>query len=194
MIYDRFRAPLTLVDALPDRHEATTRLARVVSVGNGTVDVAPIGSSVVFHDIQLTGDAAPAVGDIVTIQTVRGVKTALVRSYTSGSAGSGTTVVSGTSTGTSGSTYTPPAGLAGSGLTWTTYPTVMAARAASTKVSVNTSGIDVSPTNIFAAMTTSNLSEGTNLYWTSSRVSGTAPISYNSGTGAFSLSLATTSG
>ena len=44
------------------------RLARVISIGNGTVDVCPIGSSVVLHDIPVTSATTMEVGDVVNLQ------------------------------------------------------------------------------------------------------------------------------
>ena len=44
------------------------RLARVISIGNGTVDACPIGSSVVLHDIPVTSATTMEVGDVVNLQ------------------------------------------------------------------------------------------------------------------------------
>lgn len=46
------------------------RLARVVSIGNGTVDVCPIGSSVVLHDIPVTSATTMTVGDVINLQVM----------------------------------------------------------------------------------------------------------------------------
>lgn len=46
------------------------RLARVVSVGNGTVDVCPIGSSVVLHDIPVTSATTMSPGDVINLQMI----------------------------------------------------------------------------------------------------------------------------
>lgn len=46
------------------------RLARVVSIGNGTVDVCPIGSSVVLHDIPVTSATTMSVGDVINLQVM----------------------------------------------------------------------------------------------------------------------------
>lgn len=49
---------------------STVRVAKVVSSGNGTVDVSPIGSSVVLHDIPVSGSSNLQAGDIVYLQMI----------------------------------------------------------------------------------------------------------------------------
>lgn len=49
---------------------ASVRIARVISTGNGTVDVSPIGSSVVLHDIPVSGSPSLQNGDTVYVQMI----------------------------------------------------------------------------------------------------------------------------
>lgn len=55
-------------DETPKPMPVGLRLARVISIGNGTVDVCPIGSSVVLHDIPVTSATTMEVGDVVNLQ------------------------------------------------------------------------------------------------------------------------------
>lgn len=55
-------------DETPKPMPVGLRLARVISIGNGTVDVCPIGSSVVLHDIPVTSATTMEVGNVVNLQ------------------------------------------------------------------------------------------------------------------------------
>jgi len=57
-------------DETPKPTPVSLRLARVVSIGNGTVDVCPIGSSVVLHDIPVTSAGNIQEGDVINIQMI----------------------------------------------------------------------------------------------------------------------------
>jgi hypothetical protein len=57
-------------DLNPRQTPVSLRLARVISIGNGTVDVSPVGSSVVLHDIPVTSSSAMLVGDVVNLQMI----------------------------------------------------------------------------------------------------------------------------
>lgn len=77
-----------------DKRSASVRFARVLSVGNGVVDVLPIGGSTVLQDVQCTG--TPQVGGLVPIQTVRGKKVVLSAAEAgSGESGGGVTIFGG---------------------------------------------------------------------------------------------------
>lgn len=57
-------------DETPKPMPVGLRLARVISIGNGTVDVCPIGSSVVLHDIPVTSATTMQVGDVINLQMI----------------------------------------------------------------------------------------------------------------------------
>lgn len=57
-------------DETPKPNPVSLRLARVVSIGNGTVDVCPIGSSVVLHDIPVTSSTSMQAGDVINLQMI----------------------------------------------------------------------------------------------------------------------------
>jgi hypothetical protein len=57
-------------DETPKPTPVSLRLARVVSIGNGTVDVCPVGSSVVLHDIPVTSATTMQVGDVINLQMI----------------------------------------------------------------------------------------------------------------------------
>lgn len=57
-------------DETPRQTQIGLRIARVVSIGKGTVDVCPVGSSVVLHDIPVTSATNMVAGDIINLQII----------------------------------------------------------------------------------------------------------------------------